>query len=249
MTTSQRRRGRVVVVDYPGRREEGRVSDLGLPEAGFDVIDVLAPDASPVTDPDDYPRVLRERAGPSAGTTAVLGYCLAAPLALSLARALNIPLVMLFEAADITAEVIATEYTAIGSPGSEPESVLIGRWSAAELATGTEVLTRMRTALGTVLGAVLGEDGGEREGAEILLAAYLDWLTFLVAGHRAGLADGQGPAVVNIVSRSGAGGSTGKRGPDVETVAFDCDRNALLHQPGVREFVVNRLVARSGGTR
>jgi hypothetical protein len=79
----------IVVLDFPGRRDQPPVSDLRLEEAGHPVRDLLAEEQPDEASGGQYARRLCDRLGAEAASvTAIIAYCLAAPIGVELAATL-----------------------------------------------------------------------------------------------------------------------------------------------------------------
>ncbi|MFC4066231.1 hypothetical protein [Actinoplanes subglobosus] len=89
----------IVVLDFPGRRDQPPVSDLRLEDAGHRVRYLLAEEQPRETSGREYVYRLRDRLGAEASSvTAVVAYCLAAPIGVEFAAAVDSPRLALINA-------------------------------------------------------------------------------------------------------------------------------------------------------
>src|SRR5438105_2599228 len=107
--------GRLLVVDYPGRRDEARVADLGLESAGWDVHYLLAAPMGRDLTCREYALRLLNGHRP-AHATAILAYCTGGPIAQEIAARAGpdrVPLpLILFDGAPSRPELIARDFRA-----------------------------------------------------------------------------------------------------------------------------------------
>lgn len=232
----------LLALDYPGRRDEARIADLRLEADGWDVKYLLQPPFGRLPDCASYAGHLARRFGPfGPEVTAVLAYCMAAPIAQYLAVQLQVPLV-LFDGEPSTTEAVERELEVakkqLGwsrNAGSAadlfPEDQLRGR--AADCAR------RMREILVPLAAAALRADGVPELDAAAeagpVADFYLDWLTYLIAAHNTDWPRWPGP-VFHVMSRGhgyagdwpGAGGTLLGR--------IDSERSTLLGQSRTRDL-------------
>ena len=79
----------LLILDYPGRRQEAHLSELGLEGLGFDCRNLLTHPLPDEVSTPPYARRLIDRADlPAQGALAVLSYCSSAPLAAAVAARL-----------------------------------------------------------------------------------------------------------------------------------------------------------------
>jgi hypothetical protein len=188
--------GRVLlVVDYPGRRPEAHVRDLGIEAAGWDVRYLVNPPLIRNLDAAGYAAALVDRHAPPADATAVLAYCTGGAIAQELASILDrngrpLPMV-LFDGAPSRPALIARDFHAALGEVSGRATEQAGRadlLSAEQLTDGREKsFASMRHELVRAATEVLHADGFDGEEAasvaEQSCAVYLDWLAYLVAGY------------------------------------------------------------------
>jgi hypothetical protein len=190
--------GRVLlVVDYPGRRPEAHVRDLGIEAAGWDVRYLVNPPLVRNLDAAGYAAALVEGNAPPADATAVLAYCTGGAIAQELAAILDrggrpLPMV-LFDGAPSRPALIARDFhAALGEVSGKATSAAQAERAdllSVEALTGGRVksFASMRHHLVSSAAEVLRADGFDDEEAEGVAeqscAVYLDWLAYLVAGY------------------------------------------------------------------
>jgi hypothetical protein len=232
----------LLALDYPGRRDEARIADLHLEANGWDVRYLLQPPFGRLPDSASYAGHLARRFGPfGPEVSAVLAYCMAAPIAQYLAVLLQVPLV-LFDGEPATAEAVERElevakkqlgWTRNAGSAAErfPEDQLRAR--AADCAR------RMREILVPLAAGTLRSDGVPEPDAVTeagpVADFYLDWLTYLIAAHNTDWPRWPGP-VFHVMSR-GHGYDGDWPGVDsTQLRRVDSERNELLGQPRTRDL-------------
>lgn len=207
----------LLVVDYPGRREEARIADLRLEERGYDVRYLLVAPFSRQLDATAYARdLVRRYRLATVNTAAVLSYCMSAPIAQELAALVNRDReparVVLFDAEPVTPAAVAEQYAGAFRQmaeqlGADQPHRGNGQLLDEEALTERpdEVVRRMRQGLvDFAVGALTaqGDDEDEAAGtASALAELYLDWLVHLVAAFRATWPS-WGGSVLHVLSRA-----------------------------------------------
>ncbi|MEV7124413.1 hypothetical protein [Streptomyces sp. NPDC093260] len=237
----------VLVFDYPGRRPEARVSDLRLTDAGYDVRQLMAPPLPRATSATAYARQALDTVAGSVGEVhAVLGYCMAAPLAQEAAVLTGCARVLLFDGEPSTPHAVEAEYrkllVSVGAPATLPswwDTELLRTPSKRFLGHAEHQLTQaVRRSL-----AEQGEDGDDGDEALApLVGGFLDWLAYLVAAYRTDHPAWDG-SVVNFLSRKQPEipawpGARGTRSVRVDTARAD-----LLTDATTRRHVLETLRA------
>jgi hypothetical protein len=247
------RRHLLLVLDYPGRREEARVADLALEERGCEVRYLLGPPFSRETTARAYAVDLfhrHELAG--AEVAAVVAYCAAAAIGQEIAALLGgtVPLI-LFDGEATDAESVRRQYRATARQVADQ----LGAGDRAgddrlDVPVDTETLARqpqlaigvMRESLAALGGEALADGEDEDESwmiAESLADFYMDWLTYVVATHHAAWPRWGGD-VLHIVSRDAVVGDW-PGAQSTRIVRIDVPRADLLTAPaaaaGLVEFV------------
>jgi hypothetical protein len=207
--------GRVLlVVDYPGRRPEAHLSDLGLEAGGWDVRYLVNPPLFRHLDAAGYAAALVDRHAPPAGAAAILAYCTGGAIAQELAAMLGrsgrpLPMI-LFDGAPSRPALIARDFhvataevsgTVAGHEPAGHDDLL----SVEALTGGREAsFTAMRHELISSAADVLRADGiDDEEAADVAgqsCAVYLDWLAYLIAGYNTTRPPFDGE-VLHLVSR------------------------------------------------
>jgi hypothetical protein len=241
----------LLVVDYPGRRDEARIVDLALDEAGYDLTLLLQPPFPQAPDAASFAGSLAGRFGPfGPGVAAVLAYCMAAPIAHELSAALGVPLILL-DGEPSTSEAVERELgvamAQIGRPRDARDSR--GRFPSATLRAEPEGCVRRMSGILTALAATaLREEEPEAGEAEVAAEAarvagfYLDWLAYLVAGHNADWPRLSAP-VLHVVSRTHTYLGDWPGAPRTVRSRVDADRNDLCHRPESRDLILAFLKA------
>lgn len=244
----------LLILDYPGRRKEARITELGLAERGFDARSLLkAPFVRELT-AREYAARLAERVGPlDRPVTAVLAYCMAAPIAQELAASLSaggepVPMI-LFDGEPATPDAVEEQYAttvkqfaeqlgASAVPAIDPSTFI------AEMLSGdpAECVERMRRSLVQMGVSALsdGEDDGEdddgAETAEDMADFYLDWLVHLVAAHNASW-PAWGGDVYHVMSRTHGYAEQWPGARSMTSTRLESIRPELLRQPEIGRLV------------
>ncbi|MEU5307916.1 hypothetical protein [Streptomyces sp. NPDC021562] len=238
----------LLVFDYPGRRPEARVSDLRLADAGYDVRQLMTPPLPWAASAAQYAHQALDTAAVPAGEVhAVLGYCMAAPLAQEAAARIGCPRVLLFDGELSTPDAVAVEYckllTSVGAAATLPpwwDTALLQERSDRFLGHAEQHLTEeIRRSLAEQAEPGEGEDDGD-DALAPLVGSFLDWLAYLVAAYRT-----DHPAwdstVVNFLSRQQheIPAWPGARG--TRSVRIDTARDDLLASTTTRRHVLETL--------
>ncbi|MEU4895148.1 hypothetical protein AB0B12_20235 [Streptomyces sp. NPDC044780] len=245
----------LIAIDYPGRRDSGRLLDLRLEEHGFDVrypIQLRSPD-----EPDAGPHTaaLIKASGAEPDRLAgILGYCMAGHLAQEVAGRLAadhgvvLP-VVLVDSTPCTAAAVAEECRAVFEVfGPDAGGPLPGPGALeALLDPGTlrdrpsYVIATLRDAMLRRVMETLAEDGAEerelKEAAAPVVDHYVAWLTHLVAAHNC-TAPAWGGEVLHLVSRDHPFRADWPGSAATRTEAVDADRAGLPGTARARETVL-----------
>ncbi|GHH42425.1 hypothetical protein FHS35_000678 [Streptomyces umbrinus] len=244
----------LLVLDYPGRRAEAHISDLGLDAHGYELLSLLdAPLPDEVTGR-KYTKALAGRHSlEGRKATAVLAYCAAAPLAQELALHLveaghpPLPLI-LFNATPGTAAGVAHDYTAIleqlvtTPPGERATALDLPKL----LESPCDLIRAMNAELDRIVRQSLVDDlYGEEEVTEAstqIVSVYLDLMRHQIAAHHS-TAPAWGGDAVNIVSAGHPFQSdwTGVRRSHV--VQVECAPAELLSHAETRDHVLAYLAS------
>jgi hypothetical protein len=242
----------LLVLDFPGRREEARIADLRLEEAGWKVEYLLTPPYSRTVNARGYAAELARRQG-NAVPRAVLAYCMAAPLAHELAALLSppgspVPLLLFDGEPGHADEVRAAVSTVAGQLGGADATDLVdglsGMSDDALAARPDEVMKAIETATLRLAADVFRADGFSEERASAAAAEvsgfYLDWIAHLIAALTSDRPE-WGGSVRHIRT-------PGHKGPDVwpgasttENHVVATARNDLLSHPRTRELALTLL--------
>ncbi|MEU6813666.1 hypothetical protein [Streptomyces sp. NPDC046860] len=242
----------LLALDFPGRRDEARIADLRLEEAGWKVEYGLTAPYSRVPDAGaQAAAIAARRTGPA--PRAVLAYCMAAPLAHELAALLSTPgapvPLLLFDgepgrpdAVREAARTVAGQLTggAAQALDDDPEllsdAALTGRPGEA-MAAVEDRMTRL--AAEVFLGD--GFDEAEARAAATQVSGfYLDWIAHLTASlHTTRPAWGGRVLHVRTPGHTGPRQWPGASGTENHLV--DSGRNDLLRDPRTRELALTLL--------
>jgi len=236
----------LLILDYPGRRAEAHLDELGLEDLGFECRYLLT---SPMPDEVTSERYARKLAGAfeagDGNVRAVISYCAAAPLAAELAELASgdcpVPVVML-DPFDCVEHHIAGQYATvvrqIESGGLAEESpplldVAAGisqpRALAVEIARDLSVRAK-RTLAGS------GDELDADELAAHVVSMYVDWLKFLLAVyHRP--RDVHMGVVLHVVSRQGPPSPDWLGAGKVQTVKIGCEHAELARSQETRKVI------------
>ncbi|MFE4261105.1 hypothetical protein [Streptomyces sp. NPDC056883] len=242
----------LLALDYPGRRAEAKIADLGLEAHGFEVAHLLtAPLPDELTGRAYAEKLFSTHGVADREIAGVLAYCASAPLAQELARHMveagsEAPPLFFFDAAPLTAQDITDDYTAvlrqIDASGFEESGSQTD--VASLIGTPEELVAAMREEMTRYARNSLAEDLFDDEevalASEQIVRVYLDLLTHQIAAYH-GAAPAWGGDVVNIVSAGNAfqGDWPGARATRVVRTAHE--RASLLADPATRDTVLSLL--------
>ncbi|MER7759596.1 hypothetical protein [Streptomyces sp. NPDC097619] len=238
----------LLVFDYPGPRREARLADLALQEAGYEVRSLMVPPLPREPSAAAYAGRALEVGGPLTGPVrAVLGYCMAAPLAQEAAARTGAPLLLLFDGEPATPAAVEREYRGLlGSVGAPPAlpawwtGGLVAERSGAFLEhAGRHLTEEIREALA----AQEDPDFEEEDAAEALaplVGSFLDWMAYLVAAHRTDHPSWPGTAV-NFLSRSQPEIHSWPGAATTRSVRLDVPREELPAAAPTRSLVLEAL--------
>jgi hypothetical protein len=234
----------LLVLDYPGRRDDPLIADLDLEAAGFDVRYVLLDPLPRVPRAARYAEELVASLDLGGPARAVLAFCMAAPIAQDVARLVGAPALLCFDGEPSTYDAVESEYRGVRAPFGS--GGLPAWWDRTELAADPErVLARIEDDLLGLARATLAADGLE-ELAPQLVAAYVDWLAHLIAAHHAEFPM-WGGEVLHVVSRDHAYAGDWPGARDTTTVRLETAREKLLRHEETRRVVLE-LLGHSGGS-
>jgi len=255
MTTPSR--PTLLVLDYPGRRDEARVRDLRLEEHGFDVRYLLGPPFQRAVTAAAYADELIEAHGPFEAVAGLLSYCMAAPIAQHVAARLSagtspIPMVT-FDGEPATAAALDDQYgVTVAQLAAELGAALprVDPIDAETLANDpTSVVAAMRSGLTKLATIALADDEDEDDAADDdsladtvdgLTGFYLDWLVHLVAASNATWPR-WGGEVLNVASRDHGYTGDWPGAAGTKLMRVDVSRPELLAQDTVGPPVVSFL--------
>ncbi|MFF5056674.1 hypothetical protein ACFY1S_26180 [Micromonospora sp. NPDC000663] len=234
----------VVVLDFPGRREEAKLSDLRLEEAGFTVRYLLAESLPTAPEGRAHVDELAGRLRGEGRVSAVLAYCLAAPIGLTLASRIEqdpAPLVMVFDGAPGSAEAVRTAYgnavRQLGGRAVDARRPVVTEDGLAENPSG--LMKEMEATLRRLAVEVLELDGEPEEVltvADQVVGRHTCWLTHLTAA--ATLPGAPRADDVHVVSRDHPRGGAWFQ---ADLVPIDVPRPELATCPATRRAVIDRL--------
>ncbi|GAA1983346.1 hypothetical protein [Catenulispora subtropica] len=251
----------LLVLDYPGRRPEARVSDLGLEDAGYDVRYLMQPPLPCGPSAVEYTAEALAAAGPQqGGAHAVLAYCGASALGQEVALRVGCPRLLLFNGELCTPQVVGTEYRLLlESVAGEPVG-LPSWWHTDLLADRSDDFLKRCEAhlIEQVRRSIADAADGEPDDQDLLdaedamaplLDGFLDWLAYLAASHRT-----DHPAfdadVVSFLSRDQPAVEPWPGARTTVSVRIDTTRDDLLADPATRRLVLDTLAAPfDGGSR
>jgi hypothetical protein len=242
----------LLVLDYPGRRTESRVSDLALEQAGCDVRYLLtAPFVRQVTAAAYATELLARGDAVGGEVAAVVAYCMAAPIAQEVAArctgAAPVPL-LLFDGEPCSPAALDDQYGASLAQISNGAEVAAQPFDGRELAHRPDaVVARMRRGLvDAALPALLAADDGDldpeeaAETAAALAEFYLDWLVQLVAAHNASWPRWRGE-VCHVASRDHTFTGDWPGAATTRVQRVDSARDDLMRHPGARRLALSFL--------
>lgn len=242
----------VVFVDYPGRRPEAHLSELGLERAGYRICELLRHPLPPASRLAAYASALLAREPVCAEATAVVAYCAAAPLAARVASQLweatgaALPVIFL-DPSQCDVQHILNAYATVvqqiemGLDAAErrpPLEVRDGLHDPVNLgkALSADIHDRVCGAL-----AASGFSEQECQAAKGQGAAlYVDWLHYLLAVHHRGEASQVGP-VLNLISAAHSDDAAWLGVNAGETLRVECTRANLARRAETFDRVVEFL--------
>lgn len=243
--------GTLLIVDYPGRRPEGRIGDLSLESHGFQLQEVLTHPLPEATIGHAYAKQLAASLTPLRERLAgVLAYCAGAPIAQEFAQLLveaghQPPPLVLFDAAPCTPQDIREYYTEslrrVGSSLREEEipCELPGR-----IEDPAGVRDAFRHDLSRRATDVLASEGFRKSevAAQVdeVVNVYVDYLGYLLAAHHA-TSPMWGGDVMHVVSSGHGFRSAWPGARSTWTVPVATDRASLMFSEEVRNAAVSFL--------
>ncbi|WP_282082574.1 hypothetical protein [Streptomyces tendae] len=242
----------LLVLDFPGRRDEARISDLRLEEAGWKTEYLMSPPHSRAVRAREYATALAARYTGQA-PRAVLAYCMAASLAQELAALISPPgnPVPLFlydgepaHPAALRKAVRTVTAQVSGEDGAGPDgldallddAVLTQRPEHA-----VDLIERhvVRSAAGFF--RLEGfDDEMATDAATTACGFYLDWLAHLVAAQNTDW-PGWGGEVQHIRTPGHRATTEWPGAAVTENHVVDTDRNGLLVDPRTRDLTLSLL--------
>lgn len=192
------KRMRIWAVDYPGRRKEGSVRDLGLEQSGF-AVDYPLTDYQPVRRPDDgYLTALFDTASARCDRPdVVIGYCTASVLAHGLSRLVEKhtgirPATVIIEGRtptdDLVVESVRASLLQVEIDEARADELCSAALADLHQKPGSSLL-RIEDALRDAVRRTLADDGIPAAESELiieqLIARHLRWLTHLVGALEA----------------------------------------------------------------
>lgn len=242
------RKGVLLALDYPGRRDESRIRDLHLESDGWDVRYLLeAPFPSGLT-ADAYANELRHRAN-CADADVVMAYCSGAPIAQELVAQLRRPVpVVLFDGEPSLLSGLRRDAAAAAAQFGVPDST--ARSGPATTMTDNDITARpehcfaaIRTWLVDLARGALLEDGATNEEArdtsKEIASFYLDWFVFLIAAHNTTWPSIQ--KLRHLVSHDHLFLDGWPGVSDLRLTKIEAGRNDLLAAPQTRSAAVSIL--------
>lgn len=242
----------LLVLDYPGRRPEARVSDLRLEEAGYDVRYLMQPPLPRGASVAEYTAEALATAGPAKDAAhAVLAYCGASALGQEVALRIGCPRLLIFNGELCTPQVVGTEYRALLESVTGEPVALPAWWDTDLLAEHShDFLQRCEAHLREHVRRSLAEQaGGELDEQDLqdaeealgpLLDGFLDWLAYLAASHRTDYPDFDAE-VISFLSQDQPAVEPWPGARATETVRIATTRDDLLADPATRRLVLSAL--------
>ncbi len=249
----------VVLVDYPGRRPEAHLSQLGLARAGYRCCELLRHPLPPASRLDKYASALLARETVFAEAAAVVAYCAAAPLAalaasqLAGATGARLPVVFLDPSQCHAQHILGAYATVVEQIDAEvdplerrpPLKVQDGLDDPVSLgeALSADVHARVRVAL-----AASGFSEQECETAKGPAAAvYVDWLQYLLSLHHRVKASDAGP-ILNLISAAHPADTAWLGVTERETLRIECTRADLARREETLDLIVDFFAATTATT-
>jgi hypothetical protein len=244
----------VLYVDYPGRRPEAHLWELGLHDAGWRTVELVRHPLPAATKLRDYATALLEREPTCADATGVVAYCAAAPLAAEVANQLaartGVPLPLVFldpsrcEQHHLTrgyATVVEQIDSGTDTNERRPHlDVLEGLHDPVAMgeAFATDLEARVRAAL---LSAGFADHEMEASKGPVA-SVYLDWLNYLLAVHHRGDVVATGP-VLNLLSASHPADTAWLGVSARDTLRVECTRAELARRSESIDLIVDFLAS------
>jgi hypothetical protein len=254
----------LLVLDYPGRRAEPAVAELGLEGAGLEVRYLLSTPPRRQTTASAYADELLSAHGLAADPglaaprpVAVLAYCMAAAIGQDLARLVAqgagrpVPLIVL-DGEPATAETVREQYRVVAAQlmtdlglaadVEEPEGAFAPELLEKDPDGSVELMRASLTVLAAAaIAAEIDDACAAAETGAQLADVYVDWLVHLVAAHNATWPSWDGE-VLHLTSRDHPF-TDAWYGPSwpgalrTTTERTRNDRAGLLRDPLVRERI------------
>jgi hypothetical protein len=234
----------LLVLDYPGRRREARVTDLGLDADGFRVRELLAQPLPEAPTAAGYARAVLGAHPAAERPAAILAYCSAAPLAGHCAALLAgqgaPPPLVLFDPEPATPRHIADAYADALRQVAERPPAAPALGVAALLDRPAELLGSVREDLvRRAAGSLRAEGISERAAAGAaadFARQHVAWLAHLLAARDP--APAPAGRTVHVLSADHPAAAPGTGGPQPDTVRVPCARRDLLAHPATRTAVL-----------
>jgi hypothetical protein len=228
----------LLLLDFPGRRPEAHLTDLGLDRPGVRCRSLLTHPLPTAFDTPSYAAELARRAGPLGAVDGIVAYCAAAPLGVAFAHLTGAPAVFLDPSRCEEWHISAAYATVLGQIAGSGQPTPPLTASLADPArliadVGADLRRRGREALeregfsATEAGAVLGHT----------IDLYLQWFTFLLAVHRREQPSLLGPAL-QVLSRKHPELTPELGIERADTVRIDCERSELARHHRTRDAVL-----------
>jgi hypothetical protein len=228
----------VLLLDFPGRRPEAHLTDLGLDVTGVQCRSLLTHPLPAVFDTRSYAAELARRAAPLGAVDGIVAYCAAAPLAVAFGHLTGAPVVFL-DPEPCDERDLADAYAGMlrqigGDRQSWPGPAGWPADPAAMIAVAVADLRRQGK-------EALGRDGFSAGEAESALGhtidVYRQWLTYLIAMRHHAQPPLTGPAL-RILSRRHPERTPGLGIDEARTVRVDCERAQLARHDETRKAVL-----------
>lgn len=249
----------LLVLDYPGRRAEARVAELGLESHGFAAEYLLQAPFVRRLRAAEYADELVSRVPAHRPCAAVLAYCMAAPIAQEVAARVGggadpVPLV-LFDGEPSTPVAIEDQYGASAQQFGADLGAVTRIDADPRMFDATALRDRpaepvelMRRGLVTLGTAALSEGEDDLDAAETALEMaefYLDWLVHLVAAYNATWPAWGGPTY-HVMSRDHRYVRDWPGATETVRIRLDVARAELLRHPDALPAVKKFLHGTTG---
>lgn len=240
----------LLVLDYPGRRPEAPVSAMHLERGGYDCGYPLTSPLPTALSTPAYASELCARLRPGR-PAALVAYCAAAPLAITMAGMLSGPTdpvpVVLLDPQPTTRHEITLEYREvvrqIAGPAPDarrPPLLDIGSMLGTPETLVESIAADLRRRACLTL-ATHGVDVDEADGPVTgLVGVYVEWLTFLVAAHHGEPQATRGP-VLQVISAGHPDDAGWLHASALHTARIPCERRELAENPMARAAVLDFL--------